>query len=141
MIAYFDTSALVKLVLDEGGSQDSLALWNQASSVVTSQLAYPEARAALRAAVSSGRLSGIKQRGAIDELDELWAQLLPTDVDEELAASAGKLADRHGLRGADAIHLGTAIVAAGDDFVVVTWDRKLGESALAEGLPVALYPD
>jgi predicted nucleic acid-binding protein len=137
VIAYFDTSALVKLVKAEQGSREARALWDRADAVLTSQLTYPEARSALRVAVGSGELSHTQHPATIRELDDLWFRVSASGVDAQIATSAGGIVDRNGLRGADAIHLSTAIVAARDDFLFVTWDRRLAESALAEGLPVA----
>ena len=141
MIAYFDTSALVKLVKVEQGSNEARALWDRSDAVVTSQLTYPEARSALRVAVGSGELPRTQHPATILKLDDLWSRVSASGLDAQIATSAGLIVDRNGLRGADAIHLSTAIRGAGDDFLFVTWDRRLAQSALAEGLPVAPYPD
>jgi uncharacterized protein len=50
VIAYFDTSALLKLVIAEGGAEHARSLWELAGEVVVSRLAWPEAVAALAAA-------------------------------------------------------------------------------------------
>ena len=47
MIAYFDTSALVPLVINEPASATFGRLWNEAASVISTRLINPEARAAL----------------------------------------------------------------------------------------------
>ena len=47
MIAYFHTSALLKLIIAEKGAEQAILLWRQASGVVASRLAWPEAVAAL----------------------------------------------------------------------------------------------
>ena len=49
-IVYFDSSALVKLVLDETGSELAAQLWNACDAALSSRLAYPEVCAALAAA-------------------------------------------------------------------------------------------
>ena len=43
MILYLDTSSLVKLYVQEAGSEDVQELVEKARLVVTSQVAYPEA--------------------------------------------------------------------------------------------------
>jgi prevent-host-death family protein len=48
LIVYFDTSALIKLIFDETGSELAVELWDRAQLLVSSQLVYPEARAARR---------------------------------------------------------------------------------------------
>ena len=47
MIAYFDTFALVPLVINEPASATFGRLWNEAASVISTRLIRPEARAAL----------------------------------------------------------------------------------------------
>ncbi len=44
-IVYFDSSAFVKLVVDEDGSELAAALWDGCDAAVSSRLAYPEVRA------------------------------------------------------------------------------------------------
>ena len=47
---YFDSSALVKLVVEETGSDLAAELWDGCDAAVASRLAYPEVRSALAAA-------------------------------------------------------------------------------------------
>ena len=63
--------------------------------------------------------------------------MLALDVDETVARMAGSLAETHGLRGMDAIHLASASLLADARPVVVTWDAELRKAAQAEGLSVA----
>ena len=49
-LVYFDSSALVKLVVDEDGSDLAAELWDGCDAALASRLAYPEVRAALAAA-------------------------------------------------------------------------------------------
>jgi len=46
VIAYFDTSAVVPLLVDEPGSSTAATLWDRADRVVSVRLVYAEARAA-----------------------------------------------------------------------------------------------
>jgi hypothetical protein len=56
-ILYLDSSALVKLVVEDHGSDVAAALWDGADAVISSGLAYPEVRAALAAAGRDDRIS------------------------------------------------------------------------------------
>jgi antitoxin (DNA-binding transcriptional repressor) of toxin-antitoxin stability system len=56
VIAYLDTSALIKLVVTEDGAEQALRLWDVAGEVVVSRLAWAEALAALAAARRDRRL-------------------------------------------------------------------------------------
>lgn len=60
-----------------------------------------------------------------------------TDVDLTLARHAGELAQRHALRGYDAIHLASALSLDDPNLVLVTWDRDLSSAARAAGRAVA----
>lgn len=71
------------------------------------------------------------------ELDGLTAELTIVGIDEALARRAGELADAHGLRGYDAVHLASALALGATETLLVTWDRDLGKAAAGAGLAVA----
>jgi len=50
-------------------------------------------------------------------------------LDTALAQAAGELAERHALRGYDAVHLASAIAIKDSNLVMATWDRDLGAAA------------
>jgi predicted nucleic acid-binding protein len=52
-------------------------------------------------------------------------------LDDTLARAAGALAERHGLRGYDAVHLASASAIDDPDLVIATWDRDLAAAASA----------
>lgn len=135
MTTYFDTSAIVKLVIDEPGSDDAAALWFGSAPPLTGLLAYPEARAAAAAAMRAGRLSRRAHAAAVTMTGTLIDQAVLVGVDDRLATHAGDLAERHHLRGYDAVHLACALAAGAD--LLVTWDRELAGAALACGCAIA----
>ena len=49
-LVYFDSSAFVKLLVEEAGSELAAELWDGCDAAVASRLAYPEVRAALAGA-------------------------------------------------------------------------------------------
>lgn len=137
MIAYVDTSALVKLLFQEPGSDLALRAWNAADARVASVLVYTEARAALAAARRERRLTPNGATRALRRLDERWVELHRVAATEPLARAGGELAQREGLRGADALHLATALQAArGTELLFLTWDRELAEAASRCGAAV-----
>src|SRR5437764_1875093 len=73
LIAYFDTSAFVKLVVEERDSPRVTALWNNADRRFSSRLLYPESRAALAAARPGGRLGPVTAAAARTELERRWS--------------------------------------------------------------------
>ena len=138
MIAYFDTSALVPLVVSEPASSTCGRLWNEATLVISTRLIYPEARAALAQARRMSRLTVAGLEQAVDDLDSIALEIGYIELSAELAASAGDLAQAHGLRGYDAVHLASAALANDGELALVTGDRKLGAAAQAIGISVAL---
>lgn len=58
------------------------------------------------------------------------------ELDEYVAEVAALAAERHRLRGADAVHLASAAVL-GSDVIMVSRDTALRDAALAAGLDVA----
>lgn len=133
-VAYFDSSALVKLVIDEDGSEDTALLWDAADSVLTSRVAHPEVRAALAAAERGARLDPQSHLQAKADWEELHQALRLVEVTPQLEHAAGDLAEQHSLSGFDAIHLASALTIAAIPLVVATWDSRLLQSAQAAGL-------
>lgn len=105
MTLYLDTSSLVKLYVTETGSDAVRALVDSADIVATAAIAYPEARAAFARRRREGALRPKAFAAVRRALDEDWPRYLAVDVTAALCRDAGDLADRHGLRGYDSVHL------------------------------------
>ena len=127
----------MKLIFDEPGSDLAVELWDRADLVISSQLVYPEARAALAAAARTGRIDQPTHVSAVAALEDLYAQLRIIAVDEPLARQAGDLASQHALRGYDAVQLACALHVEGDDVLLATWDEALNSAARATGRLIA----
>lgn len=136
MNSYFETSAIVKLVIAEEGSEEAGAMWDASDVAITSRLAYAEARAALAAARRSRRLSSDGLSEAKSALEDRFGELDILEVSEAIAHTAGDLAEEHALRGFDALHLASAL-ALGAEVVLVTWDRDLAKAGRALGFDLA----
>ena len=141
MIAYFDTSAAVKLLLSESASGEAMHIWTAAHTVVSSLLMYPEARAALRRAARERRLSEAELRLAVVGFERLWSQMAQVAVVPPLARRAGVLAHEQNLRAYDAVHLASAELLRSDELVFVGADRDLCAAARRLGFAVARLPD
>ncbi len=137
MIAYFDTSALVPLLVKESGSERASLLWNQADHVVAIRLVYVEGCAALAMATRLGRLNQSALPGAIRGLDQLYQQMDIVEVSDNLVRRAGALAEEFSLRGYDAAHLAAAETLSEAGIVLVAGDAPLALAAAALGLAVA----
>lgn len=136
-IVYFDSSAFVKLVVEEEGSDLAAALWDGADAAVSSRLAYPEVRAALAAAGRDRRLDAQEQRQAESAWAEYWASTRPVELTETVTSHAGRLAAEHALRGADAVHLARALAVGADALLFAAWDQRLRTGVGAAGIQVA----
>ena len=137
MIAYFDTSALIPLLIEEPGSARVGPTWDVAEHVTSVRLIYTEARAALAQAARLGRLASEDHATAVDALGGLYDQLDLLEIDEMLVRRAGDLAQDHALRGYDAIHLAASERVGADTTVLVAGDRDLCRIAGQLGIAVA----
>ena len=122
-VVYADSSALVKLVLDEPESDDLEAYVEATGAQLgTSRLAVVEVARALRV----GNASLEAQTKAADLLEES----VLVDVGEPLLQAAAAIASRE-LRTLDAIHLATIEFIDPDE--VLVYDRRLRESVREAG--------
>lgn len=135
MILYLDTSSLVKLYVEEAGAGDVRALVRDADVVTTSVLAYPEARATFNRRRRERLATAAEHRAVVDQFDTDWHKLVAITFSDTLAIEAGRLADRHGIRGGDATHLASfAVLVAGtedDEVVFSSADERLTRAARA----------
>jgi uncharacterized protein len=83
-----------------------------------------------------GRIDTDTLRSAVRAIDDLYAELRVIGIDGALAQFAGELAELHGLRGYDAVHLASAISVEDAGLVTVTWDRDLADAVAACGYAV-----
>ena len=140
MIAYFDTSAVVPLLIAEPGSARAASLWDSADRIVSARLVYPETRAALAQAQRLGRLTARHLGQAVTEFDALFDELDLVEVDAALARRAGQFAEVHRLRGYDAVHLAAADRIRDPNVVMIAGDSALLDAATAQGITIAKLP-
>ena len=125
-LVYADSSALVKLVIEEPESAalDSY-LASQEHALVTSRIALVEVQRAVTIANPADEVRAEAQR----LLDSCYL----VDVGDPLLRAAAQLASRS-IRTLDAIHLASAQrVGAGE---LVAYDRRLAQAAREAGLTV-----
>lgn len=134
---YFDTSAIVPLVIDEPSSAVAARLWDEADRVVSSRLVYAESRAALAMARRLDRIDERELREAVDNFENLHDQLDVIEVTERLNREAGGLAEQLSLRGYDAVHLASARLVVDAEMVLAAGDQSLLVAAQAIGLSTA----
>ena len=130
----------MKLVVPERGSQEAVEVWVGAERVVSSLLLYPETRSAIGRAVRSRRLRSQELPAVRALAERLWRDVGRVGLTEELARNAGELAEAHGLRGYDAVHLASAASVADADLVLVSADEKLLVTARSLGFTTISSP-
>jgi hypothetical protein len=118
MIAYMDSSALVKRAETGPDSELAADLWGSADRIVSSELACSEARAAI----------GMPQ--------EILADLEIVEMDGQIADAADELAKRHSLDTSESVHLAAALSIDAPRVVVATWNPALATAAAECGLAV-----
>ena len=135
MIVYLDTSSLLKLLIDEDGSESVELIWDTADVLASTALIVVEARAALAGAERISRITAAQHREAKDGLVALVDELSIVEVTEDLIAEAADLAEQEALRGYDAVHLSSALTIGAN--VITSADSALCYAAEHRGLHVA----
>jgi len=127
VLIYLDSSALVKLVVNEPESEALLELLGAWPDRVSSTLALTELPRAIRRV----GLGAAERRRA----NQVLARVALVDVDRRILATAASL-DPPMLRTPDAIHLATAIALGEDLGGLVTYDARLSAAARRADLEV-----
>lgn len=141
MILYLDTSALVKLYVEEEHSAFVRRTASAASARVCHDIAFVECCAAFGRRRRDGSLAAGDHARCRRQLDRDWEGFHVVSVAPALIRRAAKLAEDQALRAYDGIHLAAAEVALGVakgrvDFGFAVFDARLAAAARANGLPV-----
>ena len=111
---YLDTSSLVKLYVEQTGSDEVRRELAEASVAATSLVAYAEARAAFARLRREDDITASAFRAVKRDLDNDWPGYLMVAPTIDLCRFAGDLAERYHLRGFDSIHLASFLDLASD---------------------------
>ncbi|MBI5563052.1 MAG: type II toxin-antitoxin system VapC family toxin [Deltaproteobacteria bacterium] len=137
MILYLDTSSLVKLYVDEAHSGAVRRWADEAEILSTCRVAYPEMISALTRRFNRGDISKRDYKLLTGRLMTDWPDFAVMDFYE---LRAGRLAERHGLRGFDAVHLSSAMLLVEKsgplEIGFMSFDEALNRAASSEGLKV-----
>jgi len=137
MIYYFDTSAIIKKYVSEDGTARVLKLFAGNSHVATSVVAYAEVMAAVARKYREG-IVGREDRDLIaKQFSTDWIEYNHIHVSDPLLEKCTNLVFNYPLRGFDAIHLASAILAqesTGEEIVFICSDRRLRAPASDHGL-------
>ncbi len=137
MRLYLDTSALLKLYVEEDDSDFVEGAVQDAETTVTSIMTYVETRAAFSRRRRDGSLTLADYHRVVREFEREWERYFVIPVTDSLIKSAGKLAETHGLRGYDALHLASADFfreKTNEPVIFGCWDSHLETAARRQGL-------
>lgn len=140
MILYLETSNLVKLYVREKDSEAVRCGVEASEAVATSVLAYAEARAAFARKFRERGLTKDAHEAVKRALDADWPSFFVLNVTAGTSRSAGDLAEKHGLRGFDALHLSSAVELRAAGIAGLRFssaDDRLRAAAQAEGFELA----
>lgn len=123
--AYFDSSAIAKLVREERESVALLDFLEEPMEATTSAISEVEVARALR-----------RHGVSVQDVTEALRGFIVVSLDADIRARAAAL-DPPTLRSLDAVHLTTAFAVGTENLYLVTYDDRLAEAARAHGLRVA----
>ena len=137
MILYLDTSALVKLFLEEAHSAEVRTAARLAGICGTSRIAYVEFLSSLARREREGLDAKVAQ-GIRETFEGTWPDLMVVEVSRTITVRASALARTHALRAYDAVHLACAqeIQETAPDLVFGCFDDRLNLAALAQGMRI-----
>ena len=136
---YWDSSALVPLVVNEAATQRRQALLLEDSIVVTWWGSLVECASALNRLHREGNLNHQERDYALNKLREYASKWLPVRPNKQVQQRAIDLLGSHPLRAADALQLAAALTARDKSpelVQVVCSDGRLSEAAGNEGFAV-----
>ena len=139
MIAYIDTSALIKKYVKEQGSDKVKETWNSAAMIGVSMVAFAEFCAALNRKLREDALSQTEYTTALKDFKADWHALVRIEVTEHLNDRIERLTTQYPLRGFDAVHLASALYFQEFETEIISFlcaDDRLNNAARQEGLQV-----
>lgn len=137
MILFCDTSALLKLYIDEPGSDAVKAQVQAAEAVAVCRIAWAEAHAALsrRARETPEDAATLEQAKAALAAD--WARYVVMEINQALVERAGDYADTFALRAYDGVQLAAAFetgLIAQTPVLFACFDLRLNKAAKLLGM-------
>jgi predicted nucleic acid-binding protein len=138
-VIYLDSSALVKRYIKEIGSERVESMMNSTTNIATSKLAYPELLSVFWRKYRERDISREGFDRIVNEFEADWEYLHIIEFKNDLLSIIKKLFGEHSLRGADTVHLASALwlkKMAGRGLTFVASDLNLIKAAEKERLVV-----
>ena len=141
---YWDSSALVPLLVDEANTARCESLLRGDPQIATWWLSRVECASALNRLHQDRSLGVAGLRTALSDLDHLSGTFVEIQPTQAVRTTALRLLRVHPLTAADALQLAAAVLAAGHsrstlDFI--SYDVRLVEAAEKEGFKCTIWPE
>ncbi len=137
MILFCDTSALVKLYVNEVHADVVREVAAKAEMIGVSKLAWVELHAALARRAREVPESQPVVEAIEQQFSEDWQHFAVVEATQTVVTSAGDLADAFALRAYDAVQLASAHrlkQAVDEELVFACFDRRLNQAAKLLGM-------
>ena len=134
---YFDSSALIKRYLREAGTEAVNSIIGIEKIISSSKLTYPETLSAFMRKLRTGEIEKKPFQTAVEQFENDWKYLLVVEFHDELLPIIKGLMVEYPLKGADSVHLSSAIWlerTAREKVTFVASDDNLLKAARAERL-------
>jgi len=132
MILFCDTSALIKLLIDEPESDQMQQASSDAEAIAVCRITWAEAMAAMARRQREDPMSGNNIDLARGRLIQNWNDLTIVEVSQNLVETAGRFADGFALRGYDSVQLAAAHElrkSTDQTLTFASYDRRLRQAA------------
>lgn len=132
MILFCDTSALIKLLIEEPGSDRMHQAGQDAEAIAVCRITWAEAMAAMARRQRDDPISSDAIDQARQLLIENWNQFIVVEVRQALVEAAGGFADTFALRAYDSVQLAAAHElhrSTGLPLTFACFDRRLNQAA------------
>lgn len=132
MILFCDTSALIKLLISEPGSDQMMESSLRAEAIAVCRITWAEAMAGMARRQRDDPISGDDIEQARQHLIDRWDHFTIVEVSQHLVETAGRFADVFSLRGYDSVQLAASheLHSNGEQPVLFAcYDRRLNQAA------------
>lgn len=139
MILYFDTSALVKLYVQEQDSEKVAGLCSDAQAVAVARIAWAEAHSVFDRRAREVNADAPVMELAKSALQDDWSAFVIVEVTQTLVELAGEYAEIFALRAYDSVQLAAASEVARISQLPTlfgSFDIRLNKAAKALGLSI-----
>ena len=135
ILYYLDASAWVKRYYQEEGTKWVQGLFSNNEPLACATLGVIEVAATLSRKKKAQKISPTQFKQKADDLDDDWGHFVQIQLTRELTIAAKEIAHQYALRGADAVHLASAlrlekqVAEHKGRMIMVTSDAELKKAA------------